>query len=246
MLFPPVFSQRCVWIHSACGVPACLAHGFEAEMSFSSGAELLPEAAPTQAQLAGREWFAVLIPKVTYWKLIPLPVCNADESNPGAGQIVLSHCPLHKQKDTQSGIRLFLGTLNLLLVFITAVSFCCKPMCHNDVLMPSFSLRHFQSPLVRLKTLAILCRSPILWSDGRAAARPAWPQESHLEDTSRAAEHRVRARKKWAAGVLSVPVGNYTSGYIAWLTCVLFLLLTGKAALTLTLKEVTKESGMLC
>lgn len=65
MLFPPVFFQRCVWIHSVCGIPACLTHGFGAEMSFS-GAELLPEAAPTQAQLAGREWFAVLIPKVTY------------------------------------------------------------------------------------------------------------------------------------------------------------------------------------
>lgn len=214
-------------------------HLFHQKLGFSQR-----EHPPKCSWLGGRGAVCSLHTKSDILKVSSLPACNTHESNPDAGQIIFSPTvpctsrKLFRAGASCSGVQ-FSFPHSIVLLLSAHVS-----QQRFDV----FFSRHFQPPLACLKTPAIFFKGLILlWSACPRYCQAGWgashPWESHVrqEDASHAPKPRstgVRVVKE-----MSCWVPFCVSDYAAWLK---FLLLTGKAALMLTLKEITKESGMLC
>lgn len=249
IFFPPVFSRWCVWAHPACDIPACLAHGLRSRNIFFIRSWASPKGSthPSAAGWVGGEQFAVFIPKVTYWKSVLCQHVTLMSQAQMLGRLFFSPTvpctsrKLFRAGASCSGVQ-FSFPHSIVLLLSAHVS-----QRRFDI----FFSRHFQPPLACLKTPVIFFKGLILlWSAcphycqaGWGASRP-WESRVRQEDASHAPEPRstgVRVVKE-----MSCWVAFCVSDYAAWLKCAIFLLLTGKAALMLTLKEITKESGMLC
>lgn len=167
------------------------------------------------------------------------------------------HCPLHKQKTLQKKNTPPGPVLGFSHCIWAELTFCSKVTYSHGTLMPSFSPNHFQPSLVCSKMLAIFLKSLILllsaWPrllgvKGRLGEGCTVPGNYSLPGrfltSFWAKEHGGQDFKR--NELLSFSAYKWLCSFIGWLKCVAFLLLTGKAALMLTLKEITKESEMLC